>query len=172
MLQSGKRRAPGSANPWAIELTPPWPPTWAPVQLGWAAAICAGAASRTGARSTALCRIGLAAAGASSAMAGTANIAAPKTAATEKRFLFIRPALLKNSAKNDRPVHSKKDENRRFPMIFLKCCRFGADPWDGSMAFWYVANLNIIALLCRGPDVPLALQLAAMQLDGKRDFPT
>jgi len=40
------------------------------------------------------------------------------------------------------------------------------------MAFWYVANLSIIALLCRGPHVPLALQLTALQLDGKRDFPT
>src|SRR6516164_524977 len=103
VLHRGKRCDPGSANPWAIELTPPWPPTWAPVQLDCGAAICAGAASRSGARSTALCRTGLAA-GASSAIAGTANVAAPKTAATKKRFLFIGPPLIQELRYNDRPL--------------------------------------------------------------------
>jgi hypothetical protein len=43
-------------------------------------------------------------------MAGTANIAAPKTAATEKRFLFIPPrsSVTKNSTRVIEPSTQRK----------------------------------------------------------------
>jgi hypothetical protein len=67
-----------------MELTPPCPPTWPPVQFA-----CWTGAARAGARSTGrACLTGLAA-GASSAITGAAINTAPKAAANERNTLFM-----------------------------------------------------------------------------------
>jgi hypothetical protein len=132
MQLDGYRCDPGSANPWAIGLTPPWPPTWAPVQLGWAAA---GAACAGAARSTCLCLTGLATAGASSATAGAAIRTAPKMAAVAKSILFICPSPTQhlevcmrdnriNRAGDQKPNAASMRYPSRFPTGVAELSRF------------------------------------------------
>ncbi len=101
---------------------------------------CSGAASRTGARSTALCRIGLAAAGASSAMAGTAINMAQKATAIEKAHLFICPPPSFRLSPTMTDWCSQRKINMRWSLlIFSGCCRSGTGSRDTGLP---VASLD------------------------------